>query len=432
MNMSKQRTHNQMPRVAITGAGILSAHGQGIPGFTQALLAGKSKFIRSERFPELSFPVIVAALNDFTFEKALQNYGDLSDELLTVAHKSGRRAPLTIQASLIAALEAWQQAKLQQRKLESTRIGLVVAGNNTTQNYQYALQPIFRQNPSYLSPTYALHFMDTDQVGILSEVFGIQGEGFTVGGATASGNMGIIHGQRLIQQRLVDVCLVVGTLADLSPLELQGFYNIGALGGDNFQDQPNKACRPFDRDHGGFIWGQASGCLVIESLEKVQESGVPYWAEIAGSAIVLDGYRGTKTNSQGESRAMQNALSEANMNSNQIHYLNAHGSSSALGDEVEVQAIRAVFEKSIHHLWLNSTKSVLGHCLWSAGVVEAIATLLQMRDNFVHANLNLENPIDPQCRFVGQQSEVAVIQNAMSNSFGFGGINTSIIFTRGG
>lgn len=433
MNISKQKNQNYMPGVAITGIGIISPFGQGIPAFSQALVNSKSQFVCSERFAELLFPVIVAELHDFNFEQVLHSYPDLSDQLLTLAYKSGRRAPLTLQASLIAALEAWQQARLHDRKPEATRIGLVVAGNNTTQNYQYALRTTFQQNPNYLSPTYALHFMDTDQVGILSEVFGIQGEGFTVGGASASGNMGIIHGQRLIQQGLVDVCLVVGVLADLSPLELQGFYNIGALGGHSFQERPNQACRPFDRDHEGFIWGQASGCLVLESLEKVQVSGLSYWGKIAGSAMVLDGYRGTKSNIEGESRVMKNALIQANMSPEQIQYLNTHGTSSALGDDVEIQAIRAVFEKSIHQLWLNSTKSIVGHCLWSAGVIEAIATLLQMQNSFLHANLNLEHPIDYECRFVGQRNkEDANISTAMSNSFGFGGINTSVIFTRGG
>lgn len=128
---------------------------------------------------------------------------------------------------------------------------------------------------------------------------------------------------------------------------------------------------------------------------------------------------------------MQQALTNAGMIPDDIDYLNTHGSSSVLGDEVEIEAIRSVFKVSINHVWLNSTKSILGHCLWSAGVVETMATILQLQDGFVHANLNLENPIDPMVRFVGKQSEEALIQAAMSNSFAFGGINTSLILTRG-
>lgn len=424
------KNNKDSPRVLITGMGMVSALGQGTKAFAQALRTGHSKFAKSNRFPQLSFPVIAVELNDFDFEKSLQNNITFPEKLLSLAYKSGRRAPLTIQTSLVAASEAWSEAQLHTRKIDPTRIGLVIAGNNTTQRYQYDIQTKFQSESNYLSPTYALHFMDTDQVGTLSEVFNIQGEGFSVGGASASGNMAIIQGQRLIEQGLVDVCLIVGVLADLSPIELQGFYNIGALGGRNFQEKPNQACRPFDRDHEGFIWGQASGCLLLES-SLTKEPEIPVLGEIVGSGIALDSQRSSEPNAIGESRAMQQALYQAGMNSKDIHYLNTHGSSSALGDEVEVQAIHSVFKESISHVWINSTKSILGHCLWSAGVVEAIATLLQLQDGFVHANLNLENPIDPQLRFVRKQSETADIKTAMSNSFGFGGINTSIVLTRG-
>jgi len=417
--------NDDKPRVAITGAGVISSLGQGISLLAKSLLNGENKFIRSARFPNLPFSVIAAELKGFIFEEALKQYPALPDNLLMSAYKAGRRAPLVVQTSLIAALEAWQQAKLAERNIESTRIGLVIAGQNTTQAYQHNLQAAFQQEPSYLSPTYALHFMDTDQVGTLSEVFGIHGEGLTVGGASASGNVAIIQGQRLIQHGHIDVCLVVGVLADLSPMELQGFYNIGALGGRRFHEE---AC---DRDHEGFIWGQASGSLLLESTEKAQKAGVPLLGEIRGSAMLLDGNRLTHSNLQGEMRVMQQALKNAHISSNDIDYMNAHGSSSVLGDEVEITAIRSVFGEATGQLWLNATKGLLGHCLWSAGIVEAIATLLQLQGGFVHANRNLENPIDDEIRFVPQHSETANIQTAMSNSFGFGGINTSIIFTRG-
>lgn len=419
----------QRPAV-ITGMGLVSSLGQGIPILETALRNGLNRFKISSRFPELSFPVIAAELVDFSFEQAINRF-TASEALLAQVHQAGRRAPLVIQASLTAALEAWFQAKLHERKINPIRIGLVVAGNNLTQRYQYDLQSKFQQNPSYLSPTYALHFMDTDQVGALSEAFGIQGEGFTVGGASASGNMAIIQGQRLIQQGLVDVCLVVGALADLSPVELQGFYNIGALGGRSFCQEPAKASRPFDQAHEGFIWGQASACLILESTASAAQEKIPILAEIAGMAITLDGNRSAHPNPIGEARAMQQALTNAALSPQVIDYINAHGTSSPVGDTTEITAIRDVFGTSVADIWLNSTKSLLGHCLWSAGVVEAIATILQMQGNFVHPNPNLDHPIDQECHFVGKQSKAAEIHVAMSNSFGFGGINTSIILTRG-
>lgn len=390
---------------------------------------GQSNFTQNCSFPQLSFPVIAAELKNFSFEQALQHYDLLPASLLGTAQRIGRRVPHVIQTSLIAALEAWQQAKLFTRSIENQRFGLVVAGHNTTQRYHYNLYTAFQQEPSYLSPTYALHFMDTDQVGTLSEVFNIHGEGYTVGAASASGNAGILHGYRLIQQDLVDYCMVVGVLPDLSPMELQGFYNIGALGGKSFQHDPSKACRPFDHKHEGFIWGQACGCLILESSSKAAQDKISPLGEIVGAALTLDGNRLSQPSQAGETRTMERALVDANMLPGDIQYINTHGSSSVLGDETEVNAIHAVFGKHTPDIWLNSTKSLIGHCLWAAGIVEAIAVLLQLQESFLHPNRNLDNPIDTGCRFVGDHSEAAVIQTAMSNSFGFGGINTSLIFT---
>jgi malonyl-ACP decarboxylase len=416
--------------VVVTGMGIISSLGQGISSFLNALLEGKSHFQRMEGFQSLSFPVIGAKLVNLNFETALQQYSTLPEGLLSAAAKAGRRAPHTIQASLLAALEAWEQAKLFKRSIEPQRIGLVVAGQNTTTRYQQELYHRFQQETEYLPPSYALHFMDTDQVGTLSEVFGIQGEGFTVGGASASGNVGIIQGTRLIQQDLVDVCLVVGVLADLSPLELQGFHNIGALGGRKYSEQPSKACRPFDQDHEGFVWGQASGCLVLESKKLLKEDKIPYLGEILGSAIVLDGNRSSAPSEASERRAMQQAITNANIAPTEVQYINTHGTSSPLGDEIEIKAILNTFNDHVQKIWLNATKSITGHCLWSAGVVEAIATLLQLQEQFVHPNLNLDKPIDSVCRFAGNQLARANVQIALNNSFGFGGINTSIVLKR--
>ena len=411
--------------------GVLSSLGQGVSNFTNALLEGQSGITASSRFPELPFPLAAAELKDFDFNSALFFLQDLPSTLLATAQKIGRRAPILIQASIIAALEAWTEAKLHQRPKDNSRIGLIVAGQNTTQGYSYNLHPVFHKNPHYFSPSYALQFMDTNQVGVLSELFNIEGEGFTVGGASASGNIALMQGYRLIQQGVVDICMVVGSVADLSPLELQGFCNIGALTSSGpFYKEPEKTCRPFDRDHSGFIWGQASGCLILESSTAEKEQ-IPSYGEIAGAAMTLDANHSSKPNRYGEGRAMRQALERASRKPCDIQYINAHGSSSPLGDETELLAIRDVFEEHLSNIWINSTKNLVGHCLWSAGIIEAIATLIQMKEGFIHPNINLDHPIDDKCRFAGKQKEIVTINAAMSNSFGFGGINSSLVFTKG-
>jgi len=416
--------------VIVTGMGAINALGQGITRFNSALLAGQCGISDCIRYPELSFLSAAAELKEFDFHQALLPYSHLPSPLLSAIHKVGRRAPLSIQASLIVALEAWVDAHLHERTKDNRRIGLVIAGQNTTQAYHYDLQASLQNNLHYLSPSYALQFMDTHHVGVLSEVFDIQGEGFTVGGASASGNVALIHGYRLILQDIVDICLVVGALADLSPLEIQGFYNIGALSGlSPFHKEPKKICRPFDRDHSGFVWGQGSGCIILESRDSLKEQ-IPSYGIMAGAAMNLDGTHTSTPNQDGERRAMAEALKNASLLPKDIRYINAHGSSSPIGDKTEVAAISNLFEEHLGKIWINSTKSLIGHCLWSAGILEAIATLLQMKQEFVHPNLNLDNPIDIASRFVGQQRETVTIDAAMSNSFGFGGINSSIIFTQ--
>lgn len=419
--------------VAITGMGIISALGQGVSVFTEALYQGKCGIKQFQPDTPVATPSITVAarLTDFDFASALQKFTVLPQEFMQKIHKMARRAPISIHAAIIAGLEAWQQAQLMEHDLDASRIGLIIAGNNIAQNYHYDAQAIYNAEPLYLSPSYALHFMDTDHVGMLSEILGIHGEGFTVGGASASSNIAIMQACRMIQSDAADVCVVVGALADLSPVELQGFYNIGALGGHSFAAQPEKACRPFDQQHEGFIYGQASGCLILESQASALERKVEIIGEIRGGAVLLDGNHLADPNQKNETKVMHQALAAANMQIADIDYINAHGTSSPLGDEVELAAIREVCGDAITNVWINSTKSITGHCLWSAGIVEIIATFIQMHENFLHPNLNLENPIDAACHLVGQQATPAVINTALSNAFGFGGINTSIVLTKG-
>lgn len=419
-------------KVGITGMGIVSSIGDDVPAFCNSLRNGKSgiKQVATIKEPKVSVD-IAAQLQNFSFLELLNRFQDVPDEKLNHARRLGQRAPFAIRTSIISALEAWNNGDLFSNKPSPERIGLIVAGQNSTQNYQYDLIPKFKANPEYLSPRYALEFLETNQVGVLSELFGINGEGFVVGGASATGNVGIIKGYQLVLSGLVDVCLVVGIVADLSPMDIQGFINIGAMGGKKYINHPEKACRPFDTQHEGFIYGQASGCVILESESSAIKRGVPLLAEIKGSALNLDGNSASDPNINGESRAMLSALSKAGLSASEVDYINTHGSSSPLGDKTEAEAISRVFENHTSNVWLNSTKSLTGHCLYSAGIVEAIATVLQMREGFLHPNKNLEDPIRKDLKFCGAEAINHKIDIAMSNSFGFGGINTSIILKHG-
>ncbi len=417
-------------RIYVTGMGVVNAIADSIPKFENSLRNGVQSFRYLEEKKVNNLSVIGADIKKFSFESAMNSYSDstqVSKDIISKAVKTARRAPFTIKAAISCVLEAYCQAELFKNPVNGDRTGIIVTGSNLTNIVREGYYGKFESDPEYLSPQYALQFMDTDHVGTLSELFGIRGEGFTVGGASASGNTGIIKAYQLVKLGIVDACVVVGALTDLTNMELQGFYNIGALGGRRYYSEPDKACRPFDENHEGFIYGQASGCLILESQKSMERRNRKPLAQILGGVINLDGNRLSDPSLAGEIKAMENILEAAGVKPKEVNYINAHGSSSHLGDEMELKAIKEVYKENISGIYINSTKGLTGHCLFSAGVVEAIAAILQMNSGFVHPNANLENTIDREFLFAGKTAVPASIKLAMSNSFGFGGINTSIL-----
>jgi malonyl-ACP decarboxylase len=421
------------PQILVTGIGVVTSLGLDCARFSESLKQAKSGIGFLKPVSEHGGQEIIAAeLPEIRLNDILQSKQDFDGDIVAKAQECSSRVPSCMKSSICSSLEAWHHAGLHERPIPEERVGIVVAGHNLTGNYQFGLMEKFLKSPEYLSPWFAIHNLDSDHVGILSEIFSIHGEGFAVGDASASGNVGIIKALQLLELGYLDACLVVGAQADLSPMELQGYRNIGAYGGKQFADRPEGACRPFDRDHEGFIYGQGSGCLVLETHESAMRRGVLPLAEIVGGAIVLAGNRLSDPSETGEICAMRLALERAQVEPHEVQYINAHGTSSPLGDDVEVKAIKEVFQSHLPDVWINSTKGLTGHCLYSAGVIEAIATIIQMREGFVHGNANLNNPIDDECHFCSAQSTSANISTALSNSFGFGGVNTSIILKRGG
>jgi malonyl-ACP decarboxylase len=414
-----------MPKnVAVTGLGIVSTAGVGIDSFKDTLKKGINHFCLKQ-YPALSFPVIGAFIPNIHFNEQVDHFS-LAPETLTDIKKISRSAPINLQFSILAALEAWKMAALVHPDINPSRIAIVVAAQNSTTNYQYQLYPTFMENPDYLKPAYALNVLDTNYVGILSEILKIKGEGFTVGGASASGNVALLRAYDLIASGRHDICVVIGSAADLSPMDLQAFRNIGAMGGQGFESAPQHACRPFDEKHEGFIYGQAAAAMVLESASFAHARHAAILGYFHGGALVLDGNHLTNPTVEGEIRAMTTALQAAQLAPEKINYINTHGTSSPLGDDTEISAIETLFQRPI---MLNATKSLTGHCLWSAGVVEAIATIIQMNEKFLHPNLNLIHPISKKSLFARETSQNFEITYALSNSFGFGGINSSIVFS---
>jgi len=401
-------------KIEITGMGIITSIGVGVAAFQEALFAGKSQFgylRRPGREGTKSF--IGAELPDIAVQSLFPEHSKLL-----------RTASLSSQIATIAVSEAWQDAQLGSGKINPERIGLVVGGSNFQQRYQQQIWEHYRSRREFLRPTYGVTLWDTDLMGLLSECFQIQGEGYSVAGASASGSVALIHAARQIQMGLTDVSIAVGALFDISDWECQGLRNLGAMGSDRFVDTPNLACRPFDRDCDGFIYGEGCGVLVLEAAEHARSRGVVSHGELMGWGHGLEGKRSPEPSQKGEERAMNAALAMAELKPEQIDYVNTHGSSSPLGDKTEVAALKSV---GLSHCLVNATKSLIGHCLTAAGVVEVIATLLQMKEGGVHPTKNLVNPIDTTLNWVKETVVEAQIKYALSNSFAFGGINTALV-----
>jgi malonyl-ACP decarboxylase len=412
--------------VVVTGIGVLTSIGASRNAFADALRSGACGIAF-----EPSDGLGLAARTRVNFEERLAALC-VSQATHSRALKAGRRAPPSIQLSILSALEAWVHAFGPDADGSAQPANIIVAGNNIAPGYQHRMYAKSAPHPELIPASYALHFLDTDHVGTLSEVLQTSAEGFTVGGASASGNVAILQAWRQIRHGISSRCLVVGGMTDLSAVELQSFRNAGALGGTRYADEPLLACRPFDTDREGFIYGQGSACLVLESADSAKARGAEILGRIAGAACCLDANRLSNPSVEGEARAMRIALEQAGMPSESVDYVNAHATSSMAGDEAETKALKQFFGARIGEVIVNATKGLTGHCLHAAGVIEAAATLLQMNRGFIHPNRNLNRPIDPCCRFAGPLAQDGEISVALSNSFGFGGINTSVVITRFG
>ena len=399
--------------LVITGVGITTATGQGRARFTSALLAGEQAFdVMRRPGRQSSTHFIGAELPDLSLPP-----GVLSRTL--------RGSSLSARAALVTVYEAWQEANLE--AVDPCRIGLIVGGSNIQQRELVTAHDAYAARARYMPPSYAVSFLDSDVCGLCTEQFGIRGASYTIGGASASGQLAVIQAAMAVASGEVDVAIAVGALMDLSYWECCALRSSGAMGSDSFATEPQKACRPFDRRRDGFIFGESCAALVIERLDGITRPGVSPQAVMRGWAVVMDAHRGAEPSPEGQVRAITCALRRSGLSAADIDYINPHGSGSVKGDESEIQAIRT---SGLAHARINATKSLVGHGLTSAGAVEIVATLVQMSESGLHPTRNLDEPIDSALRWIGDEAEPHIMCNALSLSFGFGGINTALCLSR--
>lgn len=407
-------------RVVITGMGALTPIGQDVTGFWEGLGEGRSGVRSISRFDPTGFPTTIAA--------EIPDY----DPLDHFEAKEARRMSRFAQYGLVAAREAVRHAQLEMERMNPARVGVMVGtGSGGLDRIQEEYQKVLQNGSQKLSPYLAPAMLANMASGEIAIALGAKGPSAAVVTACATGSSCIGEAMRIIQYGDADVMIAGGTEAPITPLGLAAFSRIRALSRRN--GEPQKACRPFDRDRDGFVAGEGAGVLVLESLEHAVRRDAPILAELIGYGATTDAHHITAPSPDGSvaAEAMVRALDDAGLSPEQVCYINAHGTGTRANDAVETLAIKLVFGESAYEIPISSIKSMIGHLLGAAGAVELIASVETIRHGLIPPTINCESPEEGlDLDYVPHTARKRDVQVVMSNSFGFGGHNVSLIVRR--
>ncbi len=418
-----------MRRVVVTGLGIVSPLATGIEETWSRLLQGQSGAGTITRFDASDLPCRIACE---------VKRGDGSDATFNpeqwMDHKDLRRYDDFIIYAMAAAKQAMTDSGLElTTEDERYRAGVLVgSGIGGLSNIADTTMLMHEKGPRRISPFFIPSALINLASGLLSIEFGFKGPNQAVVTACSTGSHAIGDAARLIALDDADIMIAGGAESAVCRLGIAGFIACKALS-TKFNDTPEKGSRPYDQDRDGFVMGEGSGVVVLEELEHAKARGAKIYAEIVGYGMSGDAYHVTAPSPDGDGayRCMQAALKRAGMQASDIDYVNAHGTSTPLGDEIELRAVERLLGNRSDGLTMSSTKSSVGHLLGAAGAVEAIFSILAIRDNIVPPTLNLDNPsVETQVDLVPKVAKKKQVNTVLSNSFGFGGTNASLIMRR--
>lgn len=408
-------------RVVVTGMGAITPVGNDVATTWMALLAGKSGANTITRFDASAFPVRFACeVKDF-------------DPLEYMERKEAKRADAFTQYAVAAAHQAMNDAKLAEPNgLDPDRIGVIVgSGIGGLRSFEEQHDVYRQRGPGKISPFFIPMFISDIAAGIVSMQFNAKGPNYATVSACATSAHAIGDAYRTIQYGDADVMITGGAEATVTPMAIGGFANMKALSERN--ESPETASRPFDATRDGFVMGEGSGMVILEELEHARARGATIYAEIVGYGATGDAYHLTAPapNGEGAQRAMRRALNDASLKPSDIQYINAHGTSTPANDLNETAAIKAVFGDEAKTVNVSSTKSSTGHMLGAAGAVEFIFSALVVREGIIPPTINYETP-DPECdlNYTPNKPVKRDVSAVLSNSFGFGGHNTTLAVKR--
>lgn len=409
-------------RVVVTGMGMVSPLGNDVPSSWQGILAGRSGIGPIEHMDLSAYSTrFGGSVKGFEVEEYLPA-------------KEARKLDLFIQYGLAASFQAVRDSGLEITDDNRERIGVAMgSGIGGLTNIENSCRSLFEQGPRRISPFFVPGSIINMVSGFLSIHLGLQGPNYAIATACTTGTHCIGMAARNIAYGEADVMVAGGSEMAASGLGIGGFAAARALSTRN--DDPAAASRPWDKGRDGFVLSDGAGALVLEELEHAKARGATIYAELVGFGMSADAFHMTSPpdDGAGAARCIRNALRDAQLNTDQVQYINAHGTSTPAGDKAEAAAIKTVFGDNAYELSVSSTKSMVGHLLGAAGAVEAIFSILAIRDQVAPPTINLEEP-DEGCDldFVALQAKPRAIDAVISNSFGFGGTNGSLVFRRFG
>ncbi len=409
-------------RIVITGMGVVSCFGNDVDTFYQALLNGQSGVAPIEEFPCETYPTrFAASIKQFD----VGNYLD---------KKQARRVDPFIRYAMVAGKKALENSGLQGEaleKLNKSRCGIIIgSGMGGMKTFSDGVETVFKEGYRRMSPFF-VPFIITNMGGALLAIdTGFTGPNYSISTACATSNFSIASAADHIRKGAADLMVCGGAEASLTPVGLAGFVACKALSERN--DAPQKASRPWDKNRDGFVMGEGAGVLILESLEHALARGAPILAEYLGGSMNCDAYHMTspREDGSGVAQCIELAIQDAGIPKEQINYINAHATSTPVGDLCEVLGIRKYFGDHIQNISMNATKSMIGHCLGAAGGIEAIATIKAILTGQLHPSINIDTPeeIMAGIDYVPNVAKTKKITGAISNSFGFGGHNSTLVF----
>ena len=409
---------DNIPRVVVTGLGLVTPLGVSIDENWNALMEGKSGIGPITRFDSSRLPTkICGEVKDFDSEKY-------------ISKKEARKMDTFIQYVIAATAMAFEDSELNTENKESEKWGAIIGvGLGGLPSIEANKELIQEKGPGRLSPFFIPTLLANLAAGQVSIRWGLKGPNSCTVTACASGNHAIGDSMKCIQRGIADVMVTGGSESCITELGMGGFCAMKALSCRN--DEPELASRPFDSERDGFVMGEGSGILILENYNHAVERGANIYAELVGYGLTSDAYHITSPDPDGygASRCMKMALDDASLSPDDVDYINAHGTSTPTGDRLETAAIKNTFGEHANQLAVSSTKSMTGHLLGAAGGVESVYTVLTIAKNCIPPTINYENP-DAECDldYVANSPRKANVNIALTNSFGFGGTNATLLF----